>query len=491
YLSMLDKYRDLPPGDIEEQLIDPDWFNANFQGSAPFYIDGLLDLLDALDFNATLGNQEVAEVFTDGFDGDLGNFLYRWEVHDYYDSTTWEFSSNDAVTDALQDGTDYGPPDPTAIGMDIKQLAYSATTTITSPLLTTWSSYNYPHLSEYSTDAGSSSTDWDNYLFDENDSIASVDGSTDIVYTKRDQLLLQSSAEILGFVGTYHYSTYFVQDDTQTIINDCTDAYTPGYATDPAAERFLQIPTNYDTTSPGVITFAEGIRDDPITAGFTFYERAAYIIDKILLEHGTPTADLTDNGGRDRAQLLIEGSDSSISAFLALTIMTLRLNEIPARPVFGFAIGSPNGGDPNNRTLTFSNLYGWVEALLPIDEGGIDPELRWGQLQIGPYPSGVDLVYCENTLYTSYDVDVSMYEFPTYNSLPTQVVGSDEVYVLDNLQYVVRADVLSEGSPVEGAVVNFKAVTSSEYQTYQTNPAQLLAIADNLGEEATNIIGRA
>jgi hypothetical protein len=52
YLSMLDKYRDLPPGVIDEQLIDPDWFNANFQGSAPFYIDGLLDLLDALDFNS-------------------------------------------------------------------------------------------------------------------------------------------------------------------------------------------------------------------------------------------------------------------------------------------------------------------------------------------------------------------------------------------------------------------------------------------------------
>jgi len=491
YLSMLDKYRDLPPGVIDEQLIDPDWFNANFQGSAPFYIDGLLDLLDALDFNDTFANQEMAEVFTDGSNGDLGDFLYRWEVHDYYDSTTWEFISNDAVTNALQDGTDYGPPSPTAIRMDIKQLAYSATTTVTSPLLTTWSSYNYPHLSEYSQNTGSSSTNWDDYLFDENGTNVAVDGSTDIVYTLRDQLLLQSSAEILGFVGTYHYSTYFVQDDTQTIINDCTDYYTPGYSTDSAVERFLQIPTNYDTTSPGVIEFADGIDNDSTTAGHTYYERAAYIIDRILVDFGTPTADQTDNGGRDRAQLLVEGSDSSISAFLSLAVMAMRLNGIPARPVFGFAIGSPNGGDPNNRTLTFANLYGWVEALLPIDEGGADPVHRWGQFQIGPYPSGSDLVYCENTLYTSYDVDVSMYEYPTYNSLPTQVSGSDEVYVLDNLQYVVRADVSSDGSPEAGVIVNFRAITSADYQTYQSNPVQLLAIADNLGAETTIASGRA
>ncbi len=492
YLSMLDKYRDLPPGVIDEQIIDPDWFNANFQGSAPFYIDGLLDLLDALDFNSSLGNQEVAEVFTDGLDGDLGNFLYRWEVHDYYDSTSWEFTSNDAVTNALQDGSDYGSPDPTAIGMDIKQLAYSATTTVTSPLLTTWSSYHYPHLSVYDTDEGSSISHWDDYLLDENGTNVAVEGSTDIVYTLRDQLLLQSSAEILGFVGTYDYTTYFVQDDTQTIINDCTDYYVPGYATDPAVERFLQIPTNYETTSPGVIYFAEGINNDSTDLGHTFHERAAYIIDKILLEYGVPTADQTDNGGRDRAQLLYERTDFSISAFLSLAIMTMRLNGIPARPVFGFAIGSPNGGDPNNRTLAFANLYGWVEALLPIDEGGADPVHRWGQYQIGPYPSGVDLVYCENTLYTSYDVDVSMHGLPaSYDALPTQVVGSDEVYILDNLQYTVRADVSSEGSPAVGAIVNFKAVTAADYQTYQTNPTQLLAVADDLGNEATNGIGRA
>jgi hypothetical protein len=67
-----------------------------------------------------------------------------------------------------------------------------------------------------------------------------------------------------------------------------------------------------------------------------------------------------------------------------------------------------------------------------------------------------------------------MYEYPTYNNLPTQVVGSDEVYVIDNLQYVVRADISSEGSPVDGAIVNFKAVTSADYQTYQSNPANFL-----------------
>lgn len=490
YLSMLNKYRDLPPGVIDEQLIDPDWFNANFQGSAPFYIDGLLDLLDALDFNDTLGDQEVAEVYTDGSNGDLGNFLYRWEVHGYYDSTTWEFTSHDAITDALVDPDDYGPhPDPSATMLDIKQLTYTATTTITQPLLTTWSSYYDPILSEYHLDYADSDSDWDNYLFDENGSIASIDGSTEILYTKRNELLLQTSAQELGFIGDYHFSTYFVADDTQTIIDDCVDYYTPGYDTTVGIQRFLQIPTIYPTSSPGVIDFANDIAAD--TVGYTIYERIAYILDKILIDYGTPTADQTDNAGRDRAQLLTEGSDSSISAFLALAVMTMRLNDIPARPAFGFAIGDPNGGDPNNRTLSFSNLYGWVEALLPIDEGGADPALRWGQFQIGPYPKGGDLIYCENTLYTAYDVDVSMYEYPSYSSLPTQTVGSEEVYVLDNLQYVVRADIEEDGTPAENVVVNFRAVTAAQYQTYGTNPTQLLAVADDLGEASTNVIGRA
>ncbi|MBY9001191.1 MAG: hypothetical protein KGD64_09775 [Candidatus Heimdallarchaeota archaeon] len=488
YLSMLDKYRDLPPGVIDEQLVNPDWFNANFQGSAPFYIDGLLDLLDALDFNSTLGDQEIANVFTDGYYGDLGNFLYRWEVHTYYDSTTWEFTSNDAVTYDLAP-ENYGVPSATTkTGLNISQLIFTATSSITDPLLTTLSSYYNPSLNVYDSQTVPLNPDWDNYLLDENGSVAAVDGSTEIVYSRRNQLLLQSSAEILGFVGTYNYQTYFVQDETQTIIDDCLDYYAPGYDTLPRVQPFLQVPTNYDTISPGVVGFAVEVADE--TTGYTIYERADYILNKILMKYGTPIADQTDNAGRDRAQLLIEESDSSISAFLALAIMTMRLNDIPARPVFGFAIGSPNGGDPNNRTLAFANLYGWIEALLPIDEGGGDPVHRWGQLQIGPYPYGGDFVYCENTLHSSYDVDVSMYEFPTYNALPTQNVGGDEVYVIDNLQYVVRADIINDNSDdEEGVLVNFKAVSAADYQTYQSNPTQLLSVADDLGADYSSDAG--
>ena len=83
----------------------------------------------------------------------------------------------------------------------------------------------------------------------------------------------------------------------------------------------------------------------------------------------------SDNQGQDRAERLLAGEDKSATAYLALAVMMLRLQGIPARPVFGFAIGE---GTSTERTLKLGNLYGWIEALLPINEGG-EIHYRWGQ----------------------------------------------------------------------------------------------------------------
>ena len=478
YAAMLNKYRDLPPGEIEEQLVDAGWFDSLFQGSAPFYIDGLLDLLDALDLNDTIGDQIFANITAES--GSLDNFLYRWQINEYYDSSTWEFTSNDVVRYDLEPGH-YGPPGAaTVTDMNITQLSYSVTTSILDPLLTTWSSYYKPHLYEVS--------DWDEYLKDENQTVAAVDGSTNIKYNTRDQLSLQTTAELLGFMGSYNYRTYFaLDDDPQTLIDNCQIDYTPGYMTNARVAPFLQVPASYDEDYE-VVIFANQIRDFCDANSYTIYERVTYILDQILLQFGAPTPDDTDNNGQDRALLLLRGEDHSLSAYLALTIMTLRLNDIPARPVFGFAIGE---GNTNARRLTFDYLYGWIEALLPIDEGGADPVHRWGQFQIGPYPYQSDYVYGENTLYTSFDVDVEMFEFPTYAPVSTGSYDGKEAYIIDNTQYVVRATISAEGTPEEGVLVNFRAISSLGYELYGDDPTTLLANSDNLGSATTNILGYA
>ncbi|MHA1396662.1 MAG: transglutaminase-like domain-containing protein [Candidatus Heimdallarchaeaceae archaeon] len=489
YFGLVGRYRDLPEGQLNEQEVNADWFNSLFKGSAPFYIDGLLDLLDALDINNSLNTQELGEVRAES--GNLGDFLYRWDIKDRYDSTTWEFEASDAVRTALEP-SDYGPTgDPDEVVLNITQTVYTATTSILGDLFTTWSSYYTPHLYDVTQDGYS----WDDFFSDENGTNPGIatPGSTNIRFNNRDQLSLQSSTEYFGFVGKYNYKTYFALDDStdkQNIIssslvftNDTTDN-DPSLTSDYA--RFLQIPSNYETSSPLVISTARQWERDGANNGNSIYEQIVYIIDQIL-SYGFPTAADSDNQGQDRAQRFLDPAiqDRSFSAFIALAVMALRLNGIPARPVFGFAIGDPISGDSNHRNLALSNFYAWVEALIPVDFGS-GTEYKWGQFQIGPYLKGSDLIYCENTLYSSYNVSVEML------SVPTQNYNGEDVYVTDyGVDYSIRATVTREGSPVDGVRVNFKTISVADLQTYQSNPGQLLSVATNIGSATSNSFGYA
>ncbi|MCG3215545.1 MAG: transglutaminase domain-containing protein, partial [Candidatus Heimdallarchaeota archaeon] len=359
YINMIGKYRDLPPGDITEQEVSPDWFSSLFQGSAPFYIDGLLDLLDALDLNDTLGDQEMATVDSSTA---LGNYLYRWEINDRYDSGTWEFTASNAQQFSLEPEDFGSPPAAWVQELNVTQTVYSSafSTAILGPLLSTWSTYHTPHLEPVS--------DYDSYLRDSNDSVAAESGSTSISFNSRDQLLLQSTATSIAFLGTYNYQTYFALDDIQAVIGDVEDHSLDGFGTttfNDTYAAYLQEPQNYRTVSPSVATYATTRKNEGFVANSnTVYEQIIFVLDDIIQRFGLPLEAQSDNEGADRAERLILGYDRSVSAYIALAVMALRICGIPARPVFGFAIGDDIGGDPTSKSLTLANLFGWVEALL-------------------------------------------------------------------------------------------------------------------------------
>ncbi|MHA1218140.1 MAG: transglutaminase domain-containing protein [Candidatus Heimdallarchaeaceae archaeon] len=491
YFNMIGKYRDLPPGEITPMDTNPSWFDSLFTGEAPFFIDGILDLLDNMDIDPDLDIDEIAQV--EALSGTLGNYLYRWDVRDNYQASSWDFieTSGETRFDLTAENNDpavHSDPPSSYQQLDVTQLVYSVQTALLTQLISTWSNnYNEPFLTN--------DLNWTDNLVDENGTVCAVEGTADVKYNLNAMLSLKATTNQIGFIGEFNYQPYFVSDDNiSDIISDSTnyDDYTYLHTSwyNSTFARFLQKPLNYETISPLVAAYAAEAAYYGITNGHTMYQQTTYILEKILSDYGMPTADNDDNNGRDRAELLLEGSDTSASAYIALAIMTLRLNNIPCRPVIGFAIGD---GTAIVRTLSLSdNIYAWVEALLPIDDGVGGPTYKWGQFQMGPY---VDLdtssmYYCENTLYSSFNVSIEMLGEPVmYLPVTRQDIGGEDVYLTDYAKnYTLRATVSDETGFVEGATVNFATVTVVQLQTYSTNPAGLLSVANNLGT-AISVVG--
>ncbi len=498
YVNLIGKYRDLPPGSIEPMTVNDNWFNSLFTGSAPFYIDGLLDLLDALDLNDTI-NADIARITATS--GNLGDSLYRWEIRDTYQSDTWEFVASSPSTRYALQPNNYGTPLPdpniTVTEYSVNQTVYSVTTGLLMSMISTWSNnYAKPFLG-YDNYPGPGDADWDNNILNQNGTIGVQDGTTNIRYNLRDMLSVQATTKTLGFVGSLLYNTSFLKDENITAIVSNTGDYgaapfvSSSFNTTYA--RFLQKPASYTTISPNVAAYASDLVHTGLDSGSDYYQQITYILEKILTDFGMPLSADSDNGGQDRAELVVQGLDRSLSGYLTLATMTLRLNNIPCRPVFGFALGDEIGGDPNDRMLKLANFYAWIEALVPIDLGGGNYVYQWGQFQMGPYYDGGNYIYCDNTLYTSYDLDLSILnEPPLYFPVSNQLIGGERLYVTDyGTNYTFRADVTSDGSPVEGTQVTFKTLTLEDYYTYQSNPAQLLEQAVELGVISTQATGRA
>ncbi len=505
YVGLIGKYRDLPEGELNAQDVNADWFSSLFTGSAPFYIDGLLDLLDAIDLNDTLANMNIANISV--VSGSLGNFLYRWEVYDRYNPTTWEFdASNDAVLYDLEND-DYGPPSGTYTRFEVDQKVYAATTSLQSSLLTTWNSYQTPLIDE--------DADWTDNVYsgtDDNKITAAKSGTAKVRWNQREQLSLTATTNALAFIGAFEYFSYFLsmsqsEKDFLTKSTDGTDGAlgftTGGYGSssfNDTYSMFLQLPDNYRTISPDVWSFASDLKTNGEILGFdSVYQQITYDIDSILTTFGLPETAQGDNTGQDRAQLLVTGqSDKAATDYLALALVALRIQGIPARPVIGFALGD---GTSTNRELKLENLFAWIEALLPYEEGGVT-KYSWGQFQIVPYVSGSTLIYCENTLHSSYNLTLEMLgEPPGYSALTTQPIpphpslppqAPDEAYMIDfSTDYTLRATATSGGSPGTNVPISYRTYTLQQFSDNIDTPANLLALGNDVGEAATDVLGEA
>jgi len=493
YANLIGKYRDLPPGTIEPMDVDDDWFNSLFTGTAPFYIDGLLDLLDALDLNESLDNVDIARITATN--GSLGDYLYRWEIRDTYQSGTWEFvESSPSTRYEIPSEYNRDPPDSNFVEYKVNQTVYSVTTGLLMNMISTWSNnHDKPYLGE---DNYYVPDDWDDNIRDENNNTGAEDGTTNIRYNLRDMLSVQATTSMMGFVGSLEYDSYFLPDgnisDIVTSTGDFGDSEFLSSDFNTTYSRFLQKPSNYETLSPNVADYARGQALLGLVNGHDYYQQITYILESIL-EFGLPSEAESDNEGQDRAELVVLGSDTSLSGYLTLAVMTLRLNNIPCRPVFGFALGDEILGDSNDRMLKLQNFYAWIEALVPVDIGGGEYRYRWGQFQMGPYVDGSDYVYCDNTLYSSYDLNLTICNDPDIGFVPKTTVGSENVYMVDyGTDYLFRAIVTdSSVQPVEGATVTFKTLTLQDYNNYFTNPIELFARARDVGTAATNSSGYA
>lgn len=502
YVGLIGKYRDLPEGELEEQTVDADWFSSLFTGSAPFYIDGLLDLLDAIDLNDSLANMNIANISADS--GSLRNFLYRWEVYDRYNPTTWEFdASNDAVLYNLEND-DYGPPSGTYTHFEVDQKVYAATTSLQSSLLTTWNSYQNPLIEE--------DADWTDNVYsgtDDNKTTAAKSGTAKVRWNQREQLSLTATTNTIAFIGAFEYFSYFLsmsQSEKDLLIQstDGTDGalgFTTGdYGTsdfNDTYSMFLQLPDNYRTISPDVWSFASGLKTNGENLGFdSVYQQITYDLDSILATFGLPETAQGDNTGQDRAQLLVTGqSDKAATDYLALALVSLRIQGIPARPVIGFALGD---GTSTNRELKLENLFAWIEALLPYEEGGLT-KYCWGQFQIVPYVSGSNLIYCENTLHSNYNLTLEMLGSPpNYQTLPTYPLvhpslppqAPEEAKVIDfDTPYTLRAIAESGGSPGTNVPISYRTYSLRQFAENQDTPQNLLLLGNDLGIISTNSSG--
>ncbi len=505
YVGLIGKYRDLPEGELGEQTVDADWFSSLFTGSAPFYIDGLLDLLDAIDLNASLGDMNFANI--SAVSGSLGNFLYRWEVYDRYNPTTWEFdASNDAVLYDLETD-DYGPPlSGTYTHFEVDQKAYSATTSLQSSMLTTWNSFQTP-LIDYD-------ADWSDNLYFGSDSdkiTAAKSGTAKVRWNQRDQLSLTATTTALGFIGAFEYFSYFLpmSQSEKDLLIESTDGTDGALGFDNSDfgsstfndtySLFLQIPENYETISPNVWSFASSLKNNGENLGFdSVYQQITYDFDSILTTFGIPEPAQGDNEGQDRAERLVTGQSKTIPDFLALALMTLRIQGIPARPVGGFAIGD---GTATYREFKLENIFAWIEALLPYEEGGVT-KYSWGQFQPSPAKSGTTPIYCENTLHSSYNLTLEMFgEPPSYDSLTTQPIpphpsippgAPDEAYMIDfSTLYTLRATATSGASPGTNVPISYRTYTLQQFSDNIDTPQNLLVLGNDLGQASTDDFGEA
>ncbi len=483
YIGLFGKRRSLIGGPGEDLYdVDTSALSAEFNINININASELKDFLDQLLNNASLLDQvtlesSVANVTLAG--EDIGNYLYRYEVYDEYEDEDWEFvASSNALTTRIPENQKGSPEAENQTKLGISQTVYSATSSLETSLLSTWSSYYLPHIDiPQNLDAN---------LLDLNGTQKAKKGSTDISYNTRDEFVLSSTIStndmFSPFQGTYYYETHFIGDqDYEPIISNALDFdyYSTSIQNTIINDYalFLQTPDDYENRSPYVKTFADEI-ETLLTEDATVYQAITSVINRVLMK-GEPTSKSEEGDGANN--LAAPDGEGSFTDYIALTVMALRLLGIPARPVLGFAIGEPDSNDDGDyQALKIKHMYMWVEALVPYDDGG-DIKYIWGQFQVGPYvTSNYEYVYCDNTMYSSYDIALTIYE-NSPGDVQTQNIEGQDVYLLDyGINYTVQATTTQGNESVEGTMLTFESFTTSTVENTQ-DPTTLIGNGVEIG----------
>ena len=116
--------------------------------------------------------------------------------------------------------------------------------------------------------------------------------------------------------------------------------------------------------------------------------------------------------------------------------------------------------------------------------------------------SGSNLIYCENTLHSSYNLTLEMFgEPPGYSALTTQPIpphpslppqAPDEAYMIDfSTDYTLRATATSGGTPGTNVPISYRTYTLQQFSDNVDSPESLLALGNDLGQADTDAFGEA
>ena len=214
--------------------------------------------------------------------------------------------------------------------------------------------------------------------------------------------------------------------------------YTPQYIKD----KYLQVPSNLD---PSVQAFSSQFSG---LSGDTFYR--AMIIMAYFRTHFYFDYDIFLNGGgpspdEDVVAWFLNRGGGTSAHFATAFAITLRLNGIAARPVFGFTPGFVEG---DVRKVYVLNFHVWVDVWVPTPDGGM-----WVQFDPTPLPKELLPEEDENVVSITYELNIV--DYPPF-------------FVNRNETFSFSAQVLQNKMPAENISVRVYDLTENMLLSEET-----------------------
>ena len=292
---------------------------------------------------------------------------WRLEVYDYYNLTDWDITNSTKTEKTSFDSVGGGIP--FTVTMDI---SHSTVDSRYIPIL-------YPP-----------------YLIDFNNPDAF---STKYYYDDYDCMIVDTMFTSAGTTRITYTTTF----DPLDIDYISTNALPPDYVPTNLRNQYTQTPAGL---SSRVTNFANSFSS---LTGSTYdralyimgYFRTHFIFDYNRFINGESEADAS----RETADKFLEYKNGTAYDFATTYALTLRLNGIPSRIVFGFTPGENEG---THRVIHVYNSHVWVEVLIPLPGG----ELAWVPFDPTPLPDFLLPEPDEDVQRTVYDINLKLSKYP-------------------------------------------------------------------------------